>query len=201
MDPPTGIFDNSVAIIGNGFHSFLNSDSRFISCPHLLWNRRPHTIVRGVAQASRPGKFPAASGWWEQCYRMQMSLISHLLSEIVVRPLPLPFPLRWSLTIADRYHRCLTMISLSLFSGPTPLTLIHLTLCTIVACLTDTFLSICPLRVFLYLPAHYGILYRSAVPDERVDRGLSVDPQSTWWNRKRRSRVTERSIVSLLWPA
>lgn len=57
----TGIFDNSGAIIGNGFRSFLNSGSRFISCPHLLWNRRSLSIIR-ESRASRLGKFPASSG-------------------------------------------------------------------------------------------------------------------------------------------
>lgn len=162
----TGIFDNSGAIIRNGFRSFLNSGSRFISCPHLLWNRRSLPIIR-ESRASRPGKFPASSGGNNVTGCRWVSFPTY--SQVVVsRPASLISHRR------SGCHRCSTTIfSLSLFR-PLSFPLSSISFYTIVVYLIVDFPSICSLRIFLYLPAHYGILYRSAVSGVRVDRGLSV---------------------------
>lgn len=159
----TGIFDNSGAIIGNGFRSFLNSGSGFISCPHLLWNRQSLPIIR-ESRASRLGKFLASSGGNNVTGCRWVSFPTY--SQVVVsRPDSL---------ISHRRSGCHRRpFSLSLFLGLS-LSHSHLSHSTIIVYLIVDFPSICSLRIFLYLPAHYGILYRSTVSGVRVDRGLSV---------------------------
>lgn len=165
-----GIFNNSGAIIGNGFRGFLNSGSRFISCLHLLWNRRSHPIIRG-SRASRLGKFPAGARRWEQCYRMQMSLISHLLSGrrlpaslVDLSSSPIGTQRRFSLSLS------LCFISVCVFYP----SLSFIPSCTVVACLTVASLSICPICAFLYQPAPVRDSLSPVVSNVRIDHGLSA---------------------------
>jgi len=127
-----------------------------------------HPIIRGRPCASRPGKFPADGGWWEQCYRMQMSLISHLLSG---RHLSRPPPRATSLEPPpDRCHRCSTTarpsrpLFLSFFPRSRPSSHPRLSM-------NFASPSICPLCDSVSLPE--WILYCLAVLEYEID-DLSV---------------------------
>lgn len=110
MDSPTGIFDNSVAIIGNDFRSFLNSGSRFISCPHLLWN--------GATPYHRPRAARITTGKVSRGWRMVGTMLpdadeSHFPPTLGDRRPSPPPPLLCSLIShrrRSRCHRCLTII-------------------------------------------------------------------------------------------
>lgn len=136
--------------------------SRFISCPHLLWNRRPPSHHPGVARITT-GK---VSRGWEQCYRMQMSLISHLLSG---RRLPLSTSLRADLSALPPIGATGGTTTTSSFSHhlfPVPISISHRSFIRRRACLTATFLSIC-LLLCLLVPT--STLRDSLSPDRRTD--------------------------------
>jgi len=201
-EPWEGIFDNSGQLSETISAASRAAALDSFPAPHLLWNRRysSHSIIRRRSCASRPGKFPADGGWWEQCYRMQMSLISHLLSG---RHLPTIHVLHLSsrrLIGAIGARQPQPSRSLPLFSRsrpPPPSSHPRLSLNS-ASCRCLVPRLFCPLRNSVFLPAHYQrILYCLAVLGyEKIDRWFIG--RSVGRNEERHFRVIDDVFVTKL---
>lgn len=173
--------------------------SRFISCPHLLWNRRPPSYHPEVARITT-GK--VSRGCWMVGTMLPDADESHFPPTLRSSSSPsLDLPSRWSLgTTTDRCHRWHDDDFLPLSPS---LSCPHLHLSPLIhlsprlshrnfSLHLPPFVSPCTYQHI----TEFFIARQKGWPDS-----LSVGVRSTRWNRQRRFRVAGRLIVSLLWPA